>query len=446
MNKAAGLMLVFCLVLPALLIGPWHAHAASLAEAQALVDSMEYEKAQMMLEELISSDPENASYHQLLGDAYRNNGRLNESIEQYKAAEKLSGPDSELYKKMGTAYKWKRDYPAATGFFEKALELNPGDAEAAEDLESIKRKRGFAVRVSIGGWEPDYTTESFEVALSYSGLRNLELNAGYGYADQIFYERTKLFASAYYFYSGHSYLKLYAARKDYDYPAASTQLQPDSNAYDAVPAYEVELSHWLSHRLRATLAYEFFTPSFFHDPDSTANNHKVSGELYYLTPIEGLRLKAIGAVLRDPDPDKSQVKKPDDLSTPLIDESVASTNIIYQTQTFFGGAVEYAKDRWNAEIKYLPNRDLDSSYDWSIIAGFAYRITDALTGRLDYVHDKYSSESNLAGKTADVYMASAYYALNPSVDIGAGYKRIELPGEDKNAFFLTLTYRTGMVF
>ena len=439
-------MLVFCLVLSALLFGSGNALAASLAEAQALVDTKEFEKAAAMLEGLISSDPENAAYHQLLGDAYRNSGRLDEAIAQYRAAEEYGGPNSELYKKTGTAYKWKRDYPAAIGSYEKALELAPGDREAADDLESLKRKRGLAFRVSTGGWEPDYTTDSYEIAVSYGGFRNLELHAGYGYSDQIFYERTKLFASAYYFYSRHSYLKLYAARKDYEYPSGSTQLQPDSNAYDVVPAFEAELSHWINPELRATLAYEFFTPSFFHDADSTADNHKVSGELYYLTPIEGLRLKAIAAVLRDPDPDKSQVKKPDDPSTPLVDESVASTNIVYQTQTLFGGAIEYAKDRWSAEIKYLPNRDLDSSYGWSVLAGFGYKITDALIGRLDYVHDKYSDDSNLAGKTADVYMASAYYAINPSIDIGAGYKRIELPSEDKDAFFLSLTYRTGMVF
>ena len=77
-------MLVFCLVLSALLFGSGNALAASLAEAQALVDTKEFEKAAAMLEGLISSDPENAAYHQLLGDAYRNSGRLDEAIVKLK--------------------------------------------------------------------------------------------------------------------------------------------------------------------------------------------------------------------------------------------------------------------------------------------------------------------------------------------------------------------------
>lgn len=430
----------------ALIASAGPAMAASLDEAQSLVDSRQYSKAESMLKGLISADPKNPALHQLLGDAYRNNGRTEDALAEYRKAESLGGGGAELYKKMGTAYKWDRDYTRAAGFYEKALEKNPGDREAIDDLADVNRSRGLRLRVSTGGWEPDYTTDSYEVAASYGGFKNLDLNVGYGFSDQIFYERTKLFASGYYFYSGHSYVKLYAARKDYDYPAGATQLQPDSNAYDIVPTFEAEVSHWVNPTLRATAIYEFFRPSFFHDPDSTANNHKLSGELYYLTKIDGLRLKAIAAILRDPDPDKSQVKRADDPATPLIDETVLSTSITYQTQALLGGAIEYSRDRYAAELKYLPNRDLDSSYDWSVLAGFSYDLTDKLTGRLDYVHDKYSNQSNLPGQTADVYMVSAYYSVNPSVDLGAGFKKIELPNQDKNAWFLTLTYRTGLAF
>lgn len=418
----------------------------SLSAAQALADSRQYEKAEAMLKGLISSEPKEAAYRQLLGDVYRNSGRYNEALAEYNAARALGLENSEVHKKIGTTHKWSRDYSAAVRSFEKALELNPGDIEAAEDLATVKRAAGLSVMVSTGGWEPDYTTDSIEAVVSYGGFKNLTLNAGYGYADQIYYERTKLFASGYYFYNPNSYFKVYAARKDYDYPSGATQPQPDTNAYDIVPTFEAEVSHWVNPSLRATVAYEYFRPSFFHDPDSTVNNHKVSGELYYLTSVEGLRLKAIAAFLRDPDPDKSQVKRADDPSTPLVNEFVATTAITYQTQGLFGGAVEYSKDRWSAEVKYLPNRDLDSSYSWSVLAGFAYDITDRVTGRLDYVHDKYSNQSNFAGQTADVYMASAYYALSPSVDLGAGVKRIELPNQDKNAWFITFKYRTGLVF
>lgn len=423
-----------------------YAKSDSYGEAVKLIDSGEYSKAEEILRKLLSAEPNNARFHQSLGDALRKEGKLDESISEYEKARRLGAENPELLKGMGTSYKWMKDYEKAKASYKRALELNPNDREAKDDLQSLERRRGLGLTFAAGGNEPDYTTSSYEVALSYGGFDKLDLYAGYGYSDQIYYKRSKVYAKGYYFYDPKSYLQLYVARKDYSYPVdpAVQKPNPDSTSYDIVPVVALELSHWFSDDFRGTLAYEYFRPSFFYDPDTTANNHKVSAEAYYITPMKYLRLKLLYAVLRDPDPDKTEIKGRNNPNTPL--GVAASTQVKYETQSLLGGGVELVTDKWDADFKYLPNRDLDSSYSYSILAGAGYNFTGAVRGRFDYVHDKYSSKSTYSGKTADVYLVSAFYKIDPSVDLGVGYKHIVLPAKTDDTGFITISYRTGLGF
>lgn len=418
----------------------------SYQEAEILLDAREYEKAQDMLRKLLASEPNNSRYHQLLGDAYSKDGRLEEALAEYEKANKLGGENAELLKKIGAIHAWMRNYDEAEKSYQRALQLSPRDQEARANLKALAQKRGLRFKAMIGGWEADYTRESYEAVLSYSGIERLDINAGYSYADQIYYTRHKMYANGYYFYNPKSYLKLNLAYKDYNYPIdpAVQKPNPDSNSYDIVPIAEIEVSHWFTHVFRGTLAYEYFRPTFFYDKDATANNHKVSTELYYITPLEYLRLKLLYAVLQDPDPKKTEIKGRNNVYTPL--GVATTTEVHYQTQSLLGGGVELARGTWNAELKYLPNRDLDSSYDYSVLAGVGHDFTDRVSGRFDYVYDRYSSESNYSGKTAHVYLASVFYNLNPSVDLGVGYKYIDLPAKSESAGFLTLSYKTGLGF
>src|SRR3972149_6992464 len=384
-------MRVFNIILTAVLLSTGIAFAKDevkdlYKEAEGLVDAGDYAKAEEILKKLISSEPNNAGYHKLLGDAYRKGRRLEDALSEYEKAKML------------------------------------------------------------GGWEPDYTQESYEAGLSYGGIDRLDLNAGYSYADQIYYSRHKVYGSGYYFYNPDSYLKLQLAYKDYNYPVdpAVQKPNPDSNSYDTVRIFEVEGSHWFKRVLRGTLAYEYFRPTFFHDKDSAANNHKVSAELYYRTPLEYLIFKAMYAILRDPDPDKTEIKGRNNPNTPA--GTATTTDVQYQTQSLLGGGAEFSRGKWNAELKYMPNRDLDSSYKYSVLAGAGYDFTERVTGRFDYVYDKYSSESNYAGKKAKVYLASVFYKLDPFVDLGVGYKYIDLPTDNDSTGFLTISYKTGLGF
>jgi hypothetical protein len=84
-------------------------------------------------------------------------------------------------------------------------------------------------------------------------------------------------------------------------------------------------------------------------------------------------------------------------------------------------------DRYNTDLKYPPNRDLDRSC-WSVLAGFGYVFTDRVSGRLNCVHDKYSSKSFNAGKTANIYLASVFMLDNRP--ISRWRQHIDLPAGD----------------
>lgn len=422
------------------------AQTVTVKEAERLIDAGQFEKAEDTIGKLIKAEPNNARFHMLLADAYRKDGKYDSALSEYEKARKLGAADSEVLKGVASTHKRMKNYSLAKENYGKAIKANPKDEEAKDDLESLGLARGLKLRAMVGGWEPDYTKDSWEVAGSYGGFDKIDLNAGFSYADNIYYTRDKYYASAYYFYNPDSYVKGYFAYKDYDYPIdpAVQKPNPDTNSYDTVPTFEVEVSHWFTKQVRGTAAYEYFRPSFFYDQKTAANNHKVSTELYYITSLKWLRVKAMFALLRDPDPDKTEIAGRDNLNTAL--GAAASTDVQYQTQSLLGGGIEVVKDRWNADVKYIPNRDLDSSYDYSILAGVGYDLTDKLRGRFDYVYDKYSSNSAYSGETADVYLLSAFYAIDPSLDIGAGYKFISLPTTDESTGFLSLVYKTGFGF
>jgi len=439
--------LISALVLAVMLIISAAAYAAEkdpYAEAEGLYRAGNYQGAEESVKRLISRDPGKARYHQLLGDIYRKEGRLEDSIGEYASARKLGGENPELMKNMGDVYKWMRRYKDASASYTRAIALDPNDREAREDLADLERRKGLRLRLTTGGWEPDYTTTSYEGMVSYGGIDGLDLNAGYGYADQVYYKRDKAYANGYYFYNPTSYIKLGASYKIYTYPTDPllNKPNPDSNSYKDVPSVEAEVSHWFNRSFRGTLGYEYFRPNFFFDTSTYANNHKISAEAYYITPLQFLRLELMYALLIDPDPNTTTIKGRNLNEPPGV--LAPSTNIRYEAQSLVGGGIDIVKDRWTGDVKYMPNRDLDSSYEYSIFAGVGYGFTDRLSGRFDYVHDRYSSKSIYSGHTADVYLVSVYYRLNPSLDLGVGYKRINLPTKDENTGFFTVTYRTGL--
>ena len=310
-------------------------------EAQRLIDSGAYSAAEEMAKKLVSAEPGNARYRELLGDVYRKEGRYDEAMAEYSRAKELGGENAGLMKSIGSIQKRQRTNKAAVESYKRALRFDPKDREAADDLASLERSRGLTLRASIGGAEADYTTDSYEAALSYGRVdRILSLTPGTDTPKRLLL-KGQVLRLGLLFYRPDSYFKVYVAQKDYDYPVDSAvqKPNPDTNSYDTVPVFEAEISHWLTKNLRGAFIYEYFRPAFFYDQDSTASNHKFTTEAYYITPNPAIRLKAMFAVLRDPDSQSTEIKGRDNLNT--APATAAATDVHYKTTSLLGAGIEY---------------------------------------------------------------------------------------------------------
>lgn len=325
---------------------------------------------------------------------------------------------------------------AALFFLGPALALGQQSPEPAP----APVRRDLRIRMDLGGTEPGTSKQAFEGVVAYRGVQPWELQAGYTYSDNIAYTSNRGYLTAYRFYDdGMSYVKADATLRKYDYPIDPSikAPNPDSNSYDWVPRGELEVSHRLSDMFRVGLQYQLFPANFFHDTSSWAVNNKVSGS-FEVRPVQQVTLGVRAAVLRDPDPNKTLIKgRPTPTSpgpapgqvnpcdAPVV--CATSTSVVYRTTSLFGGFGAIDLGRVAAKLEYLPNRDLDNSYDWSLLSTLELRFTDKISLRLEEVHDTYSTVSNFSGRTANIYMAAAGYRWSDALALRAGYRFVDVP-------------------
>jgi hypothetical protein len=256
-----------------------------------------------------------------------------------------------------------------------------------------------------------------------------------GWTDNIFYESSKGFADAYWFYSTDSLVKGGFTLRRYNYTGASRPT-PDSNAYELVPRGDVEVSHWIARRLRVGLAYQVFAPNFFYDRSTRIVNHKVSAEVE--VPLGGgFVAQVFGALLRDPDPSRTLVSgrpvpgAPGGTSCPGAGPGLcaAATSVAFRYELLVGGMLGYQTEQWGASVKYIPNRDLDAGFSWSLISSLDLRPLEKLSFSLEWILDQYSSSSGplFAGNTGNVYWGTARYQVLPAVAVSAGLKWVANP-------------------
>lgn len=370
-------------------------------------------------------------------DALRRDGDLPGAIAGYERAIAAGGPKAELLSEIGNCREGLRENRAAAAAYQAALALSPDDRGTRRDLDDLRRRRGLALRAVLGGTEPGTSRQAFDADIRYGGIDRLDLAAGYGWTDQVYYTSNKGFATAYWFYRGDSYAKADFTLRRYSYPTDPVvqRPNPDSNAYDFVPRGELEVAHWLARTFRAGLQYQLFTPNFYYDTASRATNHKLTAEAYWITPFEPLRLTAFAAVLRDPDPGATRI---------LGRNGATATSVAYRNTSLFGGAVALDGGRWNAEVRFIPNRDLDNSYDWSLLSTVGFSAGESLGFRLQHVYDTYSSVSNYAGRGANVLMGQALYQVGFGLAVGAGLKYVDAPTRQGATLLASLEYRTGL--
>jgi hypothetical protein len=294
-------------------------------------------------------------------------------------------------------------------------------------------RRDLRISLDLGGTEPGTSKQAFEGVVAYRAVSPYELQAGYSYTDQVFYKSNRGFLTAYRFYDdGMSYLKADATLRKYDYPLDPTVQapNPDSNAYEWVPRGELELSHRFNPMVRGELQYQLFPANFFHDTSSWTVNNKLSAAVE-LRPVPILRIGGRAALLRDPDPNRTVV-------------APGATNVVYRTTSLLGGWGAVDIDRVGVKLEYLPNRDLDNSYDWSLLSTLDVRLTDRLAIRLEEIHDEYAAVSNFRGRTAEIVMGAARYQVNEALRVRAGYRYVDAPSRTGGTVIVGLELRPGI--
>jgi tetratricopeptide (TPR) repeat protein len=380
------------------------------------------------------------------GDTLRQKGDYQGALEAYEKALKTGDESASLWKLIASIQQSLGRYRDAAASLAKALTVDPNDGEARAALESLRRSRGLTVQAWFDGSEPDASKAAAEAQLQYAGLDAVTLRAGGGWTDEIFYYRDKAYMTAYWFYAGDSYLSAGLAVRKYDYSAPGMPA-PDSNAYQWEPRAELQISHWIAPMVRLGAAYQLSVPDFQFDPGTWIANHKLTADAEVKLGA-GFSVSATAALLRDPDPNLTKVANtPAALGGP--------TSVVSRLDWLFGGGASYDAPRWNVGVQALSNRDLDTSFDWSVLSSLQILPFDWLSIDLQWILDHYAAGAGApyAGNLGNIVWAECSVDIIPPLRVSAGAKYVNNPGptsltdaspRNNFAVLLALRYRTGI--
>lgn len=380
------------------------------------------------------------------GDALRHAGDFAGALAAYQAAVARGGETAESWKRIAWARRGLGEYSGARAAFEKALAIDPSDREARDDLRSLQLSRGLSAQGWVGGTEPGTSRTGVDGELWYGGIDHLEISAGGGWTDEIFYASWKGFASAYWYFLPSSYAKLKLGLYGYTYSAPGSP-QPDSASYQYDPRAQLEVSHWFTGFLRGSIGYQLDVPNFQYDTSTWFTTHKATGELE--GRLGGLHLLGMAGLLYDPDPSRTVV------ANSPSNTGLLPTSIAYRVDWLLGGGISYDGGTWSLGSRILTNRDLDSSYAWSIISRFTLQPLSWLSFDAQWILDRYSANAGApyANQYGSILWGEAGFEVLPGVMLAAGAKWVTNPGpasltsaaaRSDVSLLLNLRYRTGL--
>ena len=386
--------------------------------------------AEQKVGELVRHDNANPGYYSLLGDIYMTNGNLEDALHAFEKASALSGaPDAERAKKMATCSEWMREYSSAEGWLKEALLLHPDDAEASSSLENLQFRRSLHFLGSLGAPEPDYTRNAYEAGAFVGWVEWLDLYGGYSSTDRIFYRRTTSWLDAYVYPTYRSYLRLGWRGRSYRYPI-SINPDPDNNSFASDPGIQIEGGYVYGSDNSAALELEISRPNFYWNTAMRATVLKVGMNLKNV--ISGpFYAKLFGTLLRDPDPTSVSV---DPMTNRLLSFGNESIGLL-------GGALGMDDGKFSMEVKYIPDRDLDRSLNWSVFGKIRY-LAGQYGVQYDILYDTYLHDANRGFSASQVHMLTLIVDLAPVVELRGGAKALVKQGTDV-APFLSLRYKTG---
>ncbi|WP_026441404.1 tetratricopeptide repeat protein [Pseudacidobacterium ailaaui] len=155
---------------------PVYAQNTPLSQAQYLFSIGSYDKASLVLENLLQSDPDNTDALVLLGQLNALLGRRSEAIQHLTRAIELRPDSASAYAALGTALTRFAEFDAARKAFEQAIVLDPQKARlhvnlamtlaATNDMPSAMKELQSAISLDPSG--PAAATAHYLLAKIYT--------------------------------------------------------------------------------------------------------------------------------------------------------------------------------------------------------------------------------------------------------------------------------------
>ena len=365
------------------------------------------------------------------GDEALEQGDFTAAIRNYSLSlESDRSDDVELQKKIATLHQWIREYGAAKELLGSVIARNPDDAEAVTTLQQLQIRRGLQMTGNVGEEEVDYTTRTYSAGAAYGGVDWLDLHAGFSQSSKLVYDRSDLWLEAYVFPSYRTYIRFGLRQKNYSYPSSTTAV-PDNNAYARVPDFQLEFGHYYFKENHFSIEGEYFTPNFYWNNGLRANNYKIGGTIrnWIVRPVYA---EVFAAVLHDPDP-----------GSLIMDPATGSiAGFGYENMTLLGGAVGFESDRLSVDLKYVPDRDLDRSLNWSLFSRIRVNM-NAFSMQYDFLYDTYPASTTNAFSSSQVHMLTGAVEPAAFLEMRVGVKML-LRDVTRVAPFISLRLKTGV--
>ena len=375
-------------------------------------------------------DQQSPEYLQMLAKRYLLDGRLQEAFGTLQSvAEHQGTPDAETLKELATIGQWMRRYTAAGAWLHRAEQVAPDDPDVRDAMTRLNLQRSVHVFGSVGGWEPDYVTSARSMGVFVGWLDWLDVYGGYSTEDHTFYRRANFWADAYLFLSYQISLRIGIRRTQYMYPFSGQSV--DQSAYSELPSFQAEAAYAYGDGNSFSLEGEYFRPNFFQNNSLHANNFKVSVNAQHWL-IRPMYAAVFASYLRDPDDATLQ-------SSPLTDQVQTFS---YEGRGLFGGALGVDNNHLTAEVKFIPDRDLDRSILWSFFGKFRYSFGDYAL-QYDLLYDRYASAISRGFSASRVHQLSLLASLMPALDVRIGAKALSRE-TTQFAPFVYLRVKTGL--
>ena len=99
-----------------------------------------------MLSACVQLQPDDALAHNNLGNAWKDQGKLDEAVACYQRALLLKPDYAAAHNNLGNVFKDQRKLDEAVACYRRALQLQPDDALAHNNLETPGRTRGSSTK------------------------------------------------------------------------------------------------------------------------------------------------------------------------------------------------------------------------------------------------------------------------------------------------------------